>query len=284
MRNERYKSFLEFALPIPFLLILAVSCAIHFPETSKLDWILLGSSTFLAWIATGPSFISTLMLIRKIQKKELLPEKITDFPLQKTSEENYKSSKQKIASFMQRITVKEEAELVLSQAELNHLYLRGRNIDQYAAYFTGLQIFSNEYFHFEIRDGYIWLRSISYPDYGGWDGTTTETKRINFINLEGVHLEEILIAELNGRDMTIPWLPKYRDYLVFDLPPYQRSNLLDESYILLCLLGAVPAPNSRLDDFRDDVEYQNALKVIKKITQIKVTDQALVIKAENFQD
>jgi hypothetical protein len=284
MRNERYNSFLEFALPIPFLLILAVSCAIHFPETSKLDWILLGSSTFLVWIATGPSSISTLMLIRKIQKKELLPEKITDFPLQKTSEENYKLSKQKVASFMQSLTVKEQAELVLSQAELNHLYLRGRTIDQYAAYFTGLQIFANEYFHFEIRDGYIWLRSICYPDNGGWDGTTTETKRINFTNSEGIHLEEILIAELNGRDMTVPWLPKYRDYIVFDLPPYQRNNSLDESYTLLCFFGAIPTPNSRLDDFRDDVEYQNAVEVIKKITQIKVTDQSLVIKAGNVQN
>jgi hypothetical protein len=282
MQNENYKSFLEFALPIPFLLILAVSCAVHFPETSKLDWILLGSSTVLVWIATGPSSIATLMLIRKIQKKGLLPEKITNFPLQKTSEANYKLSKQKVDSFMQFLTVEEEAELILSQAELNHLYLRGRNIDQYAAYFTGLQIFANEYFHFEIRDGYIWLRSISYPDNGGWDGTATETKRINFTNLEGIHLEEILIAELNGRDMTIPWLPKYRDYLVFDLPPYQRSNSLEKSCTLLCLFGAIPTPNSSLDDFCDDVEYQNAVEVIKKITQIKVTDKALVIKADNL--
>jgi hypothetical protein len=281
MRN---KSLLEFALPVLFLLILAVSCGFNFPETSKLDWILLGFCTSLVWIASGPSSLLTLRLIRIIQKKGLLPEKITNFPLQITSEEDYELSKQKITNFMRLLEMQQQADLVLSQPELNHLYLQGRNIDQYAAYFTGLQIFSNEYFHFEIRDGYIWLRSICYPDNAGWDGTTTETKRINFTNLEGIHLEEILIAELNGRDMTIPWLPKYRDYLVFDLPPYQRSNSLDESYILLCLFGAIPVPNSRLDDFRDDVEYQNAVEVIKKITQIKVTDQVLVIKAGNFQD
>jgi hypothetical protein len=283
----RTNSLIQFALPVLNLLIFAGNCAIHFPEASKLDWILLGSSTFLVWIAAGRSSMSTLMLIRIIQKKELLPEKITDFPLQKTSEENHESSKQKIANFMQLITVKKEAELILSQAELNHLYLRGKNIDQYAAYIVGLQIFYNEYFHFEIRDSYVWLRSICYPDYDGWDGTTTETKRINFTNLEGIHLEKILVSELNGLDMTVPWIPwlrKYQDYLVFDLPPYKRDNPIDESRILLCLFGAIPSPNSSLDDFHDDLEYQHAVEVIKKITQIKVIDQALVIKAGNLQD
>jgi hypothetical protein len=221
---------------------------------------------------------STIALIRKIQRKEVLPEKIADFPMQITSEGDYRLAKQKIIDFVQILEIQETAELLLTQTELNHLYLRGHSVDQYAAYFVGFEIFSNEYFHFDIRDESLWLRQIRYPDSSGRSGIFTETKRIKFINSDDTCLEEILITEFNDRDMTVPILPKYRDYLVFDLPPYQRTNALDESYVLLCIFGAIPVPKPGFDSFRNDFEYQEALKVIKKITQIQVIDNVLVVK------
>jgi hypothetical protein len=148
------------------------------------------------------------LLVRKLDRRETLPDRLEDFPIHPTSFNEYLRAWEKVEFFKQETLKGNSCELSLSSNDINHIYLKGVPMDKYRINsFYKLDPFtfkySNVYFHFHLSDNSLIERKVEYcsiPCIGMPDGIITETSEIKFRMSNGSIHEDIKIIEYNGRE------------------------------------------------------------------------------------
>jgi hypothetical protein len=144
-----------------------------------------------------------LLLVRKLRKGSILPRRIEEFPIHKTSLEDYLASKAKVEIFIEKTGNGIEDELVLSQDDLNHIYLRGFSIDKYKLETSGFLIVENDFSYFEINKDKIVIHRLKYPKISGHDkGILTERTLLWYEYSDGIIFrEKKKLVNINSRNM-----------------------------------------------------------------------------------
>jgi hypothetical protein len=231
---------------------------------------LIGSLVFLLIALRPKNLYKMWVLSQKIERGDPLPDKITSFPIQATSLDNYLNSKNKVSEFLEWALRGQSCQIELSADEINHLYLQGEQINKYNAnIFIPLPIFrcKNKYSYFQIVGNSLLEKSIQYPNTNGIDGIVTATTEYRFKKQNQSIMRNVWSVEFNGKriDSESNWTDEKFDFL--------RSN---DTLLHGLFTGDF------VQAFYDENDNKGKLisSVIEKITSVEIADGHLTIKVE----
>ena len=210
-------------------------------------------------------------LQQKLDRGELLPDRLASFPIHPTSTEEYLNSKQKIDLFVSQTLRENSCELNVSADDINNIYLHGESIHKYRmnslASFPNIFKCKADYYYYQIVNNRLLQRRIQYLVYNGVDGISTTTRETRFINHNKLVMENHKVIEWNGRKMDSDAEWSDDKFYPLRLNDLFLSRLFAGDFML---------------SFCDEDESQRKLmsSVIKKITSVEIADGYLIIKVE----
>jgi hypothetical protein len=231
---------------------------------------LIVSLVFLLIALRPKNLYEMWILSQKIERGDPLPDKITNFPIQVTSLDDYLNSKNKVSEFVEWTLRGQSCQIELSADEINHLYLQGEQVNKYNAnIFIPLPFFrcKNKYSYFQIIGNSLLEKSIQYPNTNGIDGIVTATTEYRFKSQNQSILRNVWPVEFNGKKMDLDssWADDKFDFLRFNdtlLHSLFTGDFIQSSY--------------------DENDNKGKLisSVIERITSIEIADGHLTIKVE----
>lgn len=227
-------------------------------------------------IASDPrSFYKMWQLFNALEKHEPLPREIADFPVHLTSIEDYMTSQEKVNLFISQSCGREPCELVLSEDDINNLYLHGETIDKYRAKYSAdplstIYRYSNDYLYFQITGGSIFEKRINYLTLAGCNGIRTETRETRFIEKDSLSITRTVEIEQSGRKLD-------RDS---DWTSEQFRPVCPNDFLLHALFTNDFEQNSYNENESRTHQRNFAKSIIKKITSLAIVDECLIIKID----
>ena len=162
---------------------------------------------------------------------------LENFPIHTTSPDAYLKSKNKVEQFTDLLLTGQQAELHLSQDDINSLYTKGIILNKYAP---------GTYLYYQIKDNLILERLIEGPLYLAPQVYRTRVKKISFSHQKPERCSRII--EEYGRIMN---------------EKRQKFSLYTFTLILF-ILGGLRYPDGTFYGYQETVEYQKATSLIKK--------------------
>lgn len=209
-------------------------------------------------IVASSAFLLTSYLI--VQKKKLdvkkgnIPLKLRQFPMHRSSPEEYARTRLKIDEFSSLCLNNKQSKLKLNQAEINDIYTQGVCLEKYKP---------GRYIYYEIQDDKIIENMIEWPAFGpAFTLCYFEKKEIWFSSQKKI-VEHLNILEVQEKS-----LPKDEVQR-----PIQRSAL-----IVFIFDGSI-SPDG-FTDFSKTVQYQKAEKILKRLKKIEVKNGFLIIESQ----
>jgi hypothetical protein len=149
--------------------IISVNLMDMIPDLLHLDFLTV-LAVILALIAWSPKRLYTIWILKKkLDAREALPSRISDFPTHDTSLEKYLDVKRRIDDFRNCVLTGESSQISLSASDLNDVYLQGSNIDKYRVDVFALPYmrYDNKFLFFEIIDDRILKKELEYISIDG---------------------------------------------------------------------------------------------------------------------
>jgi hypothetical protein len=148
-------------------------------------------------------------LSKKLDKGEILPDRLENFPVLPTSHDEYTQAWGKVEVFLEEALKGVSCQLLLSQDEINHIHLKGNSINKYRAnefYGPDLMTFKygNKYSFFLLMRNSLIRKDIEYctiPCIGKPEGIKTETTEIKFSTQNGELKQNFKRVEYNGKNI-----------------------------------------------------------------------------------
>jgi hypothetical protein len=183
-----FRPLLGFLPFLPFLVMVYLAYTV--PEFKYVLWAICAAG-LVFWVA---AYFNTRKIFKNISEGQL-PEVLATFPIHETSEVEYQASRQKMETFIRAVEANQTAEVTLTTAEINSLYLKGKTPNKV----------SNprppEYY--EIVDGRIYEYGIMVVPFVSWTGFWFWTYELSFLHEDDRLVETNRRISDNGKPIPI---------------------------------------------------------------------------------
>jgi low affinity Fe/Cu permease len=207
-----------------------------------------------------PLLLNYLIGYYLIISRTRLPQRFIEFPESDFALDDLLRIRSQIDEFVQATRQGSQAEIQISQAELNSLKNEGRIFSKYRP---------GKYTHYEIGETYIIERQLEWPSAIGKAACFTRIRHLRPVADQVAQIEESLIEE-NNRTCNSSYLSSLIDsrfiHLIFGIPilfPGSDQAIANSDFQLV----SIP---SNLTSLR---------KAVSSITEIKIHDRHLVLIA-----
>jgi hypothetical protein len=181
-----FRPFLGF---LPFLPPLVLGyLAYRVPGFKYVLWAI-GAAILAYWVA---AYFNTKRIFKNISEGQL-PEILAAFPIHKTSAEEYQAAHKKMETFIRTVEANQTAEVTLTTAEINSLYLKGKTPNK-----VSNPLPPNYY---EIVAGRIYEYTIIPAPFISWVGFWQWTNELSFLHEDNRLIEADRRISENGKSI-----------------------------------------------------------------------------------
>jgi hypothetical protein len=201
----------------------------------------------------------------EIKDGQKIPKAILDFPVYQSNQEEYRTSKLKIESFLCAAVENRQFNLSLDQHDLNNLFYKGLNFDKSVP---------GSYFYYSIEENYILEKCIQWPSWFTLSSIYTEISHISFEDSRypsnpsfedsiGVPSGSYIKIEEEGRELGI----------------LTRNYPINHLSLFVCIFDFGYLRLSRYVPNIESPEYRRAMIAMRNIDSIRIQNRNLIIQS-----